>query len=76
MTTHRQADVRAIGGTSKQNLIPTRPGDTTVMMRENHESLPITIDQYHHTETIWRVVLDVFSLAICNKTKQQIEFQR
>jgi hypothetical protein len=25
----------------------------------------VTTDQYHHSETIWRIVLDIISLIIC-----------
>jgi hypothetical protein len=28
---------------------------------------PTTTDQYHHTETIWRVIIDIISLGICKK---------
>lgn len=68
MATHRQNDVRVTGSASKQNLIPparnTRPGDTTVMIRENQSMPPVTTDQYQHTETVWRLILDGLSLAI------------
>ena len=30
---------------------------------------PTTTDQYHHTETLWRVIIDIISLGICNKKK-------
>ena len=39
-----------------------RSTDTTMLVPE---SSSVATDQYHHSETIWRVVIDIVSLIIC-----------
>jgi len=68
----RQGDIQTLG-TSRQNLIPHsnnqqhRSPNKNMFIAEPQLTPPTTTDQYHHTETIWRVIIDIISLGICKK---------
>jgi hypothetical protein len=68
MSKQQQEDIR-LSGTSQQNIITRkneqRPPNSTMIITESQISPPTTTDQYHHTETIWRVITDIISLIIC-----------
>ncbi len=63
---------------SKQTLIPVdtskqRSPNAAMIVSESQSSPPTTTDQYHHSETIWRVILDIVSLIICKNRKFLLE---
>lgn len=71
MANLRQSNIHDIGRNKQsftsQNRSAKRSPTTTMLITD---SPPVTTDQYHHTETIWRVLLDIISLAICKKNKR------
>lgn len=75
MAKQRQDGIHQLG-TSKQNLITKdtnmhRSDNSNLMLTEPTPSStpPVATDQYHHTETIWRVIIDVVTLSICKNKK-------
>ncbi len=67
MAKHRQGDIHSLE-TEKQNIIlrdnTHRSPHTAMVITESQKGSTAT-DQYHHSETIWRVILDIISLIIC-----------
>jgi len=59
--------------TNQQNLVSNNTNqysteNTTTIMTQPESGPPTTTtDQYHHTETIWRILVDIISLTICKK---------
>jgi len=69
MANQLKRDIHELGR-NKQNFIThnIRPQDsptTTMLITESQSTPPVATDQYHHTETIWRIILDIISLIIC-----------
>ena len=66
MAKHRQDDIHSIEIREQHINQPTRAG---MVILESEMATPLTTtDRYHHSETIWRVVLDVISLIICKNS--------
>jgi len=67
MAQQRQGDIHAVG-TSRQNLIPNdnphRSANRTMLVTDSQSTPSVATDQYHHSETIWRVITDIISLII------------
>jgi hypothetical protein len=69
MAKHRQGDIHSLE-TEKQNIIlhdnARQSPHTAMVITESQTARASTAtDQYHHSETIWRVILDIISLIIC-----------
>jgi len=62
--------------TNKQHLINNNTkqystqNTTMIMTLPESGTPPTTTDQYHHKETIWRILIDIISLIICKKRKK------
>lgn len=78
MAAQRHGDTHALVKPTKQNLISptsqTLPTNTTVMIGEQQHSPPIQTDQFHHRESIWRVVVDIICLLICKEQNKDQQF--
>jgi len=58
--------------TNQQNLVSNNTNqysteNTTMIITQPESASKTTNDQYHHTETIWRILVDIISLTICKK---------
>jgi hypothetical protein len=58
---------RTFKPTTIHNTNAQRSANSMMLSREIDPtaSASTTTDQYHHTETIWRIVIDAISLLIC-----------
>jgi len=64
MAKQRQSDIHALEITHHNTMNNTNRYDSPKAPMIIADS-PTTTDQYHHSETIWRVFMDITSLIIC-----------
>ena len=73
MARQQQDDVRLLR-TAGQNSIPSysnqqRSQNIAMNAVDAQPTSQVATDQYHHKETIWRVILDFISLIICKTSR-------
>jgi hypothetical protein len=68
MSKQHQGDIQ-LQGTGRESIITYnnehRPPNAAMILAESQVTPPTTTDQHYHSETIWRVILDIISLLIC-----------
>ncbi len=62
---------------SNQHLIAynekSRSPNAPTIMTESQATPPVITDQFHHTETIWRIIVDITSLITCKNENISLE---